>query len=168
MQCENPTTVHGPKGRWPWQLTTRRKDKGGNASAATHLVRSVDFEAKHHGSFQISTSIVWHAAITRYIKQLPDEDQQSIIATKDDSALTAESLKTLISPLIARHKQGAVMRLLLKFGPTLQHIRSFATIVDVAVQSHPNVACLLWGGVRLILEVNLTDEYYYECRPDMC
>ena len=162
MQCESSTTVRGPRGRWPWQFSTRRKEKRGNASAATLLVRSVDLEPKHSGSSQICTSFIWHDAMTRYIKQLPDEDQQSIISTEDDSALTAQSLKTLISPLIAKHKHGAVMQLLIKFGPIFQHIRSFATIVDVAVQSHPNVACLIWGSVRLILEVSLTDEYHHK------
>ena len=106
--------------------------------------------------------------MTRYIKQLPNEDQQSIISTEDDSALTAQGLKNLLSPLIAKHKHGAVMQLLIKFGPILQHIRSFAIIVDVAVQSHPNVACLIWGSVRLILEVSLTDEHRHEHYADMC
>ena len=162
MQGESSTTGRGSEGRRPWQLTTRQKEKGSNAYAATLLVRSVEFEAKHRDSIQTSTSSVWKDAVTRYIKQLPDEDQQSIISTKDDSALTAQSLKNLIAPLIAKHEHGAVMQLLIKFGPTLQHIRSFATIVDVAVQSYPNVACLVWGGVKLILEVNLTAEHYHE------
>ena len=106
--------------------------------------------------------------MTRYIQQLPDEDQQSIISTEDDSTLTAQSLKNLMLPLIAKHKHGAVVQLLMKLGPVLQHIRSFATIVDVAVQSHPNLACLIWGSVRLILEVSLTDEYRYEHYADIC
>lgn len=154
MQCEKSTTIRGPRAWWPWQLTTRQKKKGDKASAITHLVRSIDLEANHSASLNISTSSVWHDAITRYIKKLPDDDQRSIISTKDDSALTAQSVETLISPLIAKHNNGRVMKMLIKFGPILQHIRSFATIVDVAVQSHPNVACLIWGGVRLILEVN--------------
>lgn len=162
MQGESSTTVRGLRRRWPRQLTTRQKEKGCKASTATHHVKTIDFETKHCDSSIISTSSVWHDAITRYIKQLPNEDQQSIISTKDDSALTAQSIKNLVSPLIAKHKDGAVIKLLMKFGPILQHIRSFATVVDVAVQSHPNVACLIWGGVRLILEVNLTAEYYHE------
>lgn len=106
--------------------------------------------------------------MTRYIQQLPDGDQQSIISTGDDSALTAQSLKNLMLPLIAKHKHGATMQLLIKLGPILQHIRSFATIVDVAVQSHPNLACLIWGSVRLILEVSLTYEYCREHYADVC
>ena len=168
MQCENSDTVRGPRGRWPWQFSTRRKERQSNASAATLLIRSVDLAPNHSGSSQNCTSFIWHDAMTRYIRQLPDEDQQSIIATEDDSALTAQSLKTLMSPLIAKHKHGAVMQLLIRFGPILQHIRSFATIVDVAVQSHPNVACLIWGSVRLILEVSLTDEYCHKYCADMC
>ena len=88
-----------------------------------------------------------------YIKQLPERDRHCIVSTKDDSALTVQSLEALWSPLIVQHKQGTVMKLLIRLGPVLQHIRSFATIVDIAVQSHPNAACLIWGGVRLILEV---------------
>ena len=154
MHCERSATVRGLRGRWPRQLTTRQKEKGGKASAITHLVKSMDLDANGCALPLTSTSSVWHDAITRYITQLSDEDQQSIISTKDDSALTAQSIETIISPLMAKHKQGGVMKLLIKLGPILQHIRSFATIVDVAVQSHPNVACLIWGGVRLILEVN--------------
>ena len=158
MQCESSDNVRGPRGGWPWQFSTRRKEKHGNASAATLLVRSVDLAPNHSGSSQRCTSFIWHDAMTRYIQQLPDEDQQSIISTDDDSTLTAQSLQNLMLPLIAKHKHGTVMQLLIKLGPILQHIRSFATIVDVAVQSHPNLACLIWGSVRLILEVSLIDE----------
>lgn len=157
-KCETATNVGGLRGRWLWHLKKRPKEIGSEASATMHLVRSTKIETKPSGSSITSTSSIWHDAITLYIKQLPDEDQQSIISTMDDSALTAQSVEALISPLIAKHKHGAITKLLLKLGPTLQHIRSFATIVDVAVQSHPNVACLIWGGVRLILEVWLTAE----------
>lgn len=153
MQRKESTLVGGLKGRWPWQLSTRPKNIGNEASAARHLVKSIALKTKHRDSSIVSTSSIWHDAMTLYIEQLPEEDQQSIISTKDDSALTAQSIEILIAPLIAKHKHGAVVKLLLKFGSTLQHIRSFATIVDVAIQSHPNVACLIWGGVRLILEV---------------
>lgn len=161
MQHEHSTTVRGLKGRWPWQLNSRPKEMGDEASAATHLVKSIE----RRGSSTASTSSVWHDAMTLYIQQLPDKDQQSIISTKDDSALTAQSIETLIAPLIAKHEHGSMMKLLMKFGSTLQHIRSFATVVDVAVQSHPNVACLIWGGVRLILEVCSTAQSCNE--PDM-
>ena len=126
---------------------------GPKASALTHIVQSLALEPKHPSSPIVSTSSIWHDAIVLYISQLPDRDQQSIISTKDDSALTSQSIETLIAPLITKHKHGVVMRLLVKLGTTLQHVRSFATVVDVAVQSHPNVACLIWGGIRLILQV---------------
>ena len=162
MQRKDSVTVRGLKGRWPWQLSTRPKDIGDEASTARHPIESIASETTLRGSSTASTSSVWHDAMTLYIKQLPEEDQRSITATKDDSALTAQSIETLIAPLIAKYKHGAGMKLLVKFGSTLQHVRSFATIVDVAVQSHPNVACLIWGGVRLILEVCFTAEYYSE------
>lgn len=160
MQPKKSTALGGLGRRWTWQLSTRPKGIGDEASAARYLVKSVALENEHRCSSTASTSSVWHDAITLYIKQLPEEDQQSIISTKDDSALTAQSIDTLIAPLIAKHKHGAVMRLLVKFRSTLQHVRSFAMVVDIAVQSHPNVACLIWGGVRLILEVYSTAECY--------
>ena len=126
---------------------------GPKASALTHVVQSLALETKNPSSPTVSTSSIWHDAILLYISQLPDRDQQSIMSTKDDSALTSQSIETLIAPLMTKHEHGVVMRLLVKLGPTLQHVRSFATVVDVAVQSHPNVACLIWGGVRLILQV---------------
>lgn len=160
MQRRNSTTVRGLKGRWPWQLNTRAKETCEETSAATHPVKSIILEAEHRGSSKVSTSSVWQDAMTLYIKQLPAEDQQSIISTTDDSALTVQSIETLIAPLITMHKHGAVMKLLVKFGPTLQHVRSFATVVDVAIQSHPNAACLIWGGIKLILEVCPVAAYY--------
>ena len=126
------------------------------ASALTHIVQSLTLETEHPSSPTVSTSSIWHDAILLYISQLPDRDQQSIIATKDDSALTSQSIESLIAPLMTKHKRGVVMRLLVKLGTTLQHVRSFATVIDVAVQSHPNVASLIWGGVRLILQVCFT------------
>ena len=168
MQCEDSTTVRSLRGRWPWHLKTRRKEIGSEASAAIHLIESIGLEANHGGSSGTSTSSIWHHAMTLYIKQLPEEDQQSIISTEDDSALTAQSIETLILPLIAKHKHGAVVKLLVKLGPTLQHIRSFATVLDVAVQSHPNVASLIWGGVRLILEVCPPAEYLHAPLMNIC
>ena len=148
------STARGLKGRWHWQSKTRPKEIRGEASATSQLVCCIAHETEHDSSSAVSTSSLWHDAMTLYIRQLPGEDQQSILSTKDDSALTTRSVETLIAPLIAKHKHGVVMKLLLKFGSTLQHIRSFATVVDVVVQSHPNVACLIWGAVRLILEVS--------------
>lgn len=159
MQHRKSTTVGGLKGLWPRQLNTRPKEICHEASAATRLVKSIILETEHRGSSTVITSLDWQDAMTLYIKQLPVEDQQSIISTTDDSALTAQSLETLIAPLIVKHKHGAVMKLLMKFGPTLEHIRSFATVVDVAIQSHPNAACLIWGGVKLILEVCSAAEF---------
>ncbi len=159
MQCESSTRVRSLTRRLTWHLKTRPKAISGEASATMHLIKSIDLKKELSGSSATNTSSIWHDAMTLYIKQLPDEDQQSIVSTKDDSALTAQSIETLITPLIAKHKDGAVMKLLMKLGPTLQHIRSFATVVDVAVQSHPNVTCLIWGGVRLILEVCSKSDY---------
>ena len=154
MQRVNSTTVRGLRGRWPWQVKTRTKEPGGEASSAMHLVQTINLGADHRVSSATSTSSIWHDAMTLYIRDLPKEDQHIIASTKDDSALTVQGIETLISPLIAKYKSGAVVKLLVKIGPTLKHIRSFATVVDVAVQSHPNVACLIWGCVRLVLEVS--------------
>ena len=151
---ENHDLSTDTKARWLPQLCSSHKGKRGDAIATEHLIGCTGLDTGGHDSCTIPTSSIWHSAMTTFIRKLSNEDRQAIVLTKDDSALTVQSLEKTFKPLLEKHQQGTVMKAIQKFESTLQHVRSFATIVDVAIQSHPNVACLIWGGIRLILEVH--------------
>ena len=149
----NYNRISGLKGLWPWQVSSNRKCIGKEARATNDIITSIAFTTTQSSQLTRSISPLWHQAMSQYVENLSADDQRSIVSMKDDSALTTQNLERLFIPLLEQHKRGNVNKLLLTFGSTLRHVRSFATIIDVAVQSHPNVACLIWGGIRLVLEV---------------
>jgi hypothetical protein len=46
------------------------------------------------------------------------------------------------------HRQGAH-----KMNSILLHVNRYCTIVDVAVQHHPDITALVWAGARTIIQV---------------
>jgi hypothetical protein len=67
------------------------------------------------------------------------------------------SLERLIekaSKLKTRYRKHRLVVLLGKINPFLAQLRSFSRIINTLVQSHPEIAALVWGSVSLILEAS--------------
>jgi hypothetical protein len=70
------------------------------------------------------------------------------------------SLEELIekaSKMNATYRKHGLVLFLERTNPFLGQLRSFSQIINTLIQSHPEIAALVWGSVFLILEVCHTD-----------
>jgi hypothetical protein len=67
------------------------------------------------------------------------------------------SLEELIgkaSKLNAKYRKSKLALFLERINPFLAQLRSFSRIINTLIQSHPEIAALVWGSVSLILEAS--------------
>lgn len=102
-----------------------------------------------------STSHIWQRALDLYISRLPEKDQESVLRASQEGNLNRDNLEQILGPLRSKYIKTNFNQVLKKINPTVEHILSFSTVVNVCLQSHPNPACLIWGSFALILEVGL-------------
>ncbi|KAK5625712.1 hypothetical protein RRF57_001428 [Xylaria bambusicola] len=65
----------------------------------------------------------------------------------------------------SRHRRGRSFAS--RLHTTLLAVRNFCTVVDVFVSSHPEIAALVWGSVRLTMLVISNYTSYYEATSDL-
>lgn len=102
-----------------------------------------------------STSHIWQRALDLYINRLPEEDRESVLRASQEANLNRDNLEQILGPLRSKYMKTNFNQVLKKINPTVEHILSFSTVVNVCLQSHPNPVCLIWGSFTLILEVSL-------------
>ena len=90
----------------------------------------------------------WNAAFNRCRAKLGPEESAQILQVRDysQSQLSLEILQ-------AKYKRKTIPNILSRIEPFLSNLRSFHGIIDTAVQAKPDVAALIWGGIKLVLEV---------------
>ena len=87
-----------------------------------------------------------------YEKILSDEDRSQLHSQGIPDATAAINLTTLIDRNCSNRRSQCMGPRLITF---LESIQQFSQVVDVFVSSHPQVAALVWGGVKLALLVIL-------------
>ena len=91
-------------------------------------------------------------ALHDYEKILSDEDRSQLHSQGLPDATAAINLATLIDRQCSSRRSRCMGSRLITF---LESIQQFSQVVDVFVSSHPEVAALVWGGVKLALLVIL-------------
>lgn len=124
-------------------------DRESSTAQATNLV----ITTMGPGSEPSVTSPLWHKAMNLYIARLPEKDKEKILSLNDESTLNQESLNQLLTPLCSKYSQAVSARVLKMISPIVIHVVSFGRVVDVCIQSSPNLGPLIWGALRLALEV---------------
>jgi hypothetical protein len=51
------------------------------------------------------------------------------------------------------HQKSAERRYTKRFATIAQNFSTYFTIVDTCVSSNPEIAALIWGGLRLVIQV---------------
>ena len=64
-----------------------------------------------------------------------------------------EHLESFMNSLQSSYGKTFASHILHRVSPIMSHIQSFGRIVDIMVQSNPAISALVWGGVRLFIEV---------------
>ena len=91
-------------------------------------------------------------ALHDYEKILSDEDRSQLHSQGLPDATAAINLTTHIDRHCSSRRRQCIGPRLITF---LESIQQFSQVVDVFVSSHPEVAALVWGGVKLALLVKL-------------
>ena len=89
-------------------------------------------------------------ALHDYEKILSDEDRKQLHSQGLPDATAAINLTTHIDRECSSRRSRCMGPRLITF---LESIQQFSQVVDVFVSSHPEVAALVWGGVKLALLV---------------
>lgn len=91
-------------------------------------------------------------ALADYENILSDEDRNQLHNQALPDTMAAINFTTLIDRDCSRSRRQCMGPRLITF---LESVQQFSKVVDTFVSSHPEVAALVWGGVRLTLLVIL-------------
>lgn len=73
----------------------------------------------------------------------------------DQSLISATQLSKYIAELEARHlKTSGVRRVFATAQPLVDGLMQYTAAVDVMIQADPTVSALIYGGAKLVLQVN--------------
>jgi hypothetical protein len=94
-------------------------------------------------------SAIWDEARAFYAASLTVRERNLVteVTSLEELIEKAGKLKT-------RYRKHRLVVLLGKINPFLAQLRSFSQIINTLVQSHPEIAALVWGSVSLILEAS--------------
>ena len=89
-------------------------------------------------------------ALNDYEAILSDEDKTQLHSQGAPDVMAALNLATAIDAKITNHRRQCMGPRLITF---LESVQRFSSVIDTFVSSHPNIAALVWGGLKLTLLV---------------
>ena len=89
-------------------------------------------------------------ALNDYETILSDEDKIQLHSQGTPDVMAALNLATAIDAKNTSHRRQCMGPRLITF---LESVQQFSSIVDTFVSSHPEIAALVWGGLKLALLV---------------
>ena len=98
---------------------------------------------------------VWRRALDLYLNRLSRKAKDAILNASRETNLNQDNVEKILQPLQSQYNSLVFSRLLEKINPVVDHIHSFSTVFQVSLQAHPNPACLIWGGLSLILDISV-------------
>ena len=90
----------------------------------------------------------WQTALQECRSQLKPEEIRRM-----SSVTSYEDLQSSVAILEKDYRKRRIAKVLSRIEPYLSNLRSFQGVVDTAVQAKPDLAALMWGGIKLVLEV---------------
>lgn len=101
-------------------------------------------------SGQQDITTIWTAAFERCKSQLTPKELERVVQVRTHGELI-DSIKALKKQYQLKKTASALTLI----DPFLQNLLSFTGVIDTAIQSNPEIASLCWGGIKLVLEVNM-------------
>ena len=89
-------------------------------------------------------------ALNDFESILSDEDKTQLHSQGAPDVMAALNLATTIDAKNTSHRRQCMGPRLITF---LESVQQFSSIVDTFISSHPDIAALVWGGVKLTLLV---------------
>ena len=92
---------------------------------------------------------IWNDARALHVVSLAEHEREYATNVRSLEELTerARGLK-------ANYRKHGLVVLLGKIYPILAQLQSFSPIINTLVQSHPEIAALVWGSLYLIVEAS--------------
>lgn len=100
-------------------------------------------------------------AISGFESALTQDQRQELRRTK--AVPDAASVLSFTAELDAQNRARRGSSIASRLYKLLESVREFANIVDTFVQSHPEVAALVWGTVKFTMLVSVKDHKYLGC-----
>lgn len=137
--------------------------KAGNSKSVRHVdaINTVTAGSLSSSTKASGVNLLWQTAMQRYITRLSTEEQHAITANTSTATLNQQTLESIFEPIRNQYSCSHFYRCLNAVSPIVNHLRSFATVVEVFIQVYPNPASLIWGSVKLLLEVRCIVAYVY-------
>jgi hypothetical protein len=102
---------------------------------------------------QTASSSIWDDALDRHLAKLKPADRKICRQLQTNFTFDQASFEAFFLPLQKKYEGNKFHRLMARAGPIATHILSFGRAMDVAVGQGPLGAGLIWGGMRVLLEV---------------
>lgn len=95
------------------------------------------------------TTDPFRLAVSEFLKKLPDEEQAL--------CRQATGLEALLRDVAKLDEEDRALsksrRFMEKLRPTVSCLEAFGKSLDVLSNANPEALCVLWGGMRIILQV---------------
>ncbi|KAI1385930.1 uncharacterized protein F4822DRAFT_445757 [Hypoxylon trugodes] len=134
-------------------MIRRLLSKKPNRYTITDATNAVIIETPANTTDVSGAGSLWQTALRQHVSRLPLEDQLAITSTDGSSIINQHSLGKIFEPIRTKYSQSFFFKCLHAVNPIVNHMRSFAVVVDVLTQTSPNPTSLIWGAIRLLLEV---------------
>jgi hypothetical protein len=92
---------------------------------------------------------LWSRAVLQASKRLKPKDCADILKIQ-----SCDEFIEHVKIIQAKHQNHLSSKLLLQLAPFLGVMKSFGTIIDVFINSNPRVAAIIWGSLKLLVEVS--------------
>ncbi|RDW85285.1 hypothetical protein BP6252_02875 [Coleophoma cylindrospora] len=102
-----------------------------------------------------STAVsIWEDVLRDHLARLKPSDRRLCLEVQCYTTITPASLEDTFDQLRKKYDKGLFQRLLCRIGPVTTQILSFAKALDVIAGHGPMAAGLIWGAMRILLEVS--------------
>lgn len=128
---------------------------GSTATDAAIPLQSLQDQTAEEQRILNNQTAILERAVEEYLSSIASENQNASLAREALIGTTFEDLISHVRTLQEDYgEQSFCKRLVDKLEPGLQKILRFSKVIEVMIQSKPELAALIWGGLKLLLQVS--------------
>ncbi|KAK3687876.1 hypothetical protein B0T22DRAFT_498147 [Podospora appendiculata] len=98
---------------------------------------------------QSVSSSLWADAVSGKAEAL----SKSCVDGSKPESVTFEAMQEHLERMRLRHESRRSTRWFARMTPVIEHLRTFSSAVGIFTQANPEIACLIWGSMKLVLDV---------------
>jgi hypothetical protein len=100
-----------------------------------------------------TTADIWGVVLKEHLAKLKPRDRSFCLEVRCNTSLDEAALEEIFKPLKKRYDESIFRIMMRRIVPVLSQVLSFGKAVDAAVGQGGIAAGLIWGGMRILLEV---------------